>query len=33
MTGLAVMCPQDPHKFIIEKLKYIKENGVECIEW
>lgn len=27
------MCPQDPHKFIIDKLKYIKENGLECIEW
>ena len=33
LTGLAIMCPDDPHLFIIEKLQFIKENGLECLEW
>lgn len=33
LTGLSIMCPEDYLTFILEKLMYIKENGLECLEW
>ncbi|KAL3853207.1 hypothetical protein ACJMK2_016766 [Sinanodonta woodiana] len=33
LTGLAVMCPEDPEQFIIDKLKGILEGGLENLSW
>lgn len=33
ITGLAVMCPDDPHQFIIDNLKYLIEFGTDELEW
>ncbi|WAR25340.1 DRC6-like protein, partial [Mya arenaria] len=33
ITGLAVMCPEDPHQFIIDNLKYLIEFGTDGLEW
>ncbi|XP_060578635.1 F-box and leucine-rich repeat protein 13-like isoform X2 [Ruditapes philippinarum] len=33
ITGLAVMCPDDPHQFIIDNLKYLLEHGTDELEW
>ncbi|XP_053377632.1 dynein regulatory complex subunit 6-like isoform X5 [Mercenaria mercenaria] len=33
ITGLAVMCPDDPHQFIIDNLKYLIEYGTDELEW
>ena len=33
LTGLAVMCPDDPYQFIIDKLKFLLENGLDKLEW
>ncbi|KAL4228633.1 Dynein regulatory complex subunit 6 [Mactra antiquata] len=33
ITGLAIMCPDDPYQFIIDKLKYLIENGFDDLEW
>ena len=27
------MCPDDPHQFIIDKLRYLQENGLDDLEW
>ncbi|KAK2141506.1 hypothetical protein LSH36_1090g00105 [Paralvinella palmiformis] len=33
LSGLAIMCPEDPHQFIVDKLRYIKEKGLGRLEW
>ncbi len=34
LSVLAVMCPEDPLQFIVDKLKYIEQLGEECeLEW
>ncbi|CAH1783301.1 unnamed protein product [Owenia fusiformis] len=33
LTGLVVMCPADPKKFILDNLRYIRQNGFGVIEW
>ena len=33
LTGLAVMCPDDPLQFILDKLRCLKENGMEELNW
>ena len=33
LTGLAIMCPDDPHQFIIDKLRDLQENGLDGLEW
>ena len=27
------MCPDDPHQFIIDKLRDLQENGLDGLEW
>ncbi|XP_061187510.1 F-box and leucine-rich repeat protein 13-like isoform X3 [Saccostrea echinata] len=33
LTGLAVMCPDDPLQFILDKLRALKENGMDELNW
>lgn len=33
LTGLAVMCPDDPLQFILDKLRNLKENGIDELNW
>ncbi|XP_048257618.1 dynein regulatory complex subunit 6-like isoform X5 [Haliotis rufescens] len=33
LTGLAVMCPEDPLQFILDKLRLIKVVGLENLQW
>ncbi|XP_052285316.1 dynein regulatory complex subunit 6-like isoform X3 [Dreissena polymorpha] len=33
ITGLAVMCPDDPHQFILDNLQVLIEKGLEGLEW
>ncbi|XP_021365051.1 F-box/LRR-repeat protein 13-like isoform X4 [Mizuhopecten yessoensis] len=33
LTGLAVMCPGDPHQFILDKLGILVENGLGDLNW
>ncbi|XP_046566026.1 dynein regulatory complex subunit 6-like, partial [Haliotis rubra] len=33
LTGLAVMCPEDPLQFILDRLRLIKEIGLENLQW
>eukprot|EP00106_Octopus_bimaculoides_P000155 XP_014767597.1 PREDICTED: F-box/LRR-repeat protein 13-like isoform X7 [Octopus bimaculoides] len=33
MTALAMMCPEDPYLFIINKLLHIKEQGLQSVRW
>ncbi|XP_059176773.1 F-box and leucine-rich repeat protein 13-like [Physella acuta] len=33
LSGLSIMCPQDYLTFILEKLMYIKEHGLDCLHW
>ncbi|XP_033744599.1 dynein regulatory complex subunit 6-like isoform X5 [Pecten maximus] len=33
LTGLAVMCPGDPHQFILDKLGFLVENGLGDLNW
>ncbi|XP_048742076.1 dynein regulatory complex subunit 6-like [Ostrea edulis] len=33
LTGLAVMCPGDPLQFILDKLRCLKENGIDELNW
>ncbi|XP_025107990.1 dynein regulatory complex subunit 6-like isoform X5 [Pomacea canaliculata] len=33
ITGLAIMCPADPLQFILDKLQFLKENGLDILQW
>ncbi|XP_036366672.1 uncharacterized protein LOC115221331 isoform X2 [Octopus sinensis] len=33
MTALAMICPEDPYLFIINKLLHIKEQGLQSVHW
>lgn len=33
LTGLSVMCPDDPLQFILDKLLYLRENGLSELQW
>ncbi|XP_041348601.1 dynein regulatory complex subunit 6-like isoform X2 [Gigantopelta aegis] len=33
LSGIAVMCPADPHQFILDKLRQLKEQGLENLHW
>ncbi|KAH9503627.1 Dynein regulatory complex subunit 6 [Bulinus truncatus] len=33
LSGLSIMCPEDYLTFILEKLLYIKEHGLDCLHW
>lgn len=33
LTGLAVMCPDDPLQFILDKLGFLVENGLGELNW
>ncbi|CAL1538996.1 unnamed protein product [Lymnaea stagnalis] len=33
LSGLSIMCPEDYLTFILEKLMYIKEHGLDCLHW
>jgi hypothetical protein len=33
MCGLAIMQPDDPYEFILSKLHYLIENGLDCLTW
>ncbi|XP_064606246.1 F-box and leucine-rich repeat protein 13-like [Liolophura sinensis] len=33
LTGLAVMCPDDPIDFLIQKIAYVKRRGLGCLQW
>ncbi|KAJ8301173.1 hypothetical protein KUTeg_020160 [Tegillarca granosa] len=33
LTGLAVMCPDDPLQFLLDKLGYLKECGTGKLNW
>ncbi|XP_076469222.1 F-box and leucine-rich repeat protein 13-like isoform X1 [Babylonia areolata] len=33
LTGLSVMCPDDPLQFILDKLKQLKEQGLGELQW
>ena len=34
LTGLAIMCPDDPYQFVIDKLHSLQnEKVMEALEW
>ncbi|XP_063407958.1 F-box and leucine-rich repeat protein 13-like isoform X2 [Mytilus trossulus] len=33
LTGLAIMCPDDPLQFLLDKLKFLTEGGLEELNW
>ncbi|XP_055882986.1 dynein regulatory complex subunit 6-like isoform X2 [Biomphalaria glabrata] len=33
LSGLSIMCPEDCLTFILEKLMYLKEKGLDCLHW
>ncbi|XP_013411676.1 F-box/LRR-repeat protein 13-like isoform X1 [Lingula anatina] len=33
LTGLAVMCPDDPKAFIVKCLRHIQKYGLRCLQW
>ncbi|KAK3101016.1 hypothetical protein FSP39_000289 [Pinctada imbricata] len=33
LTGLAVMCPDDPLQFLLDKLRFLKETGLDNLNW